>query len=94
MMLEDYRRKQNELFFAAFPHCRRPAVMRATVTAMTKLSEKTWMYGIRPQSGENPPEIPGIKSHVEVEAGVGGTVAVALIDGALSQLVIIDEVIP
>lgn len=78
-------------------HLKYPAVMRATVTAMSKVGDKTWMYNIKlqrvPPFADELPEVPNIKSHVEVEAGVGGTVAVALLYGKTNQLIIVDEVI-
>lgn len=94
-MIENFLNKKRLL--AAFPHLQYPAVMKARVTSMTKTGERTWMYSIKPLhsdlSDNSFPEIPGVKSHVEVEAGVGGIVAVAMLYGQLDPI-IIDEVIP
>ncbi len=79
-----------------FPHLKYPAVVKAKVTAMSKFSEKTWQYNVKPLrqdlSNADFPEIPSIKSHIEVEAGVGGVVAIALMYGGFDPI-IIDEVI-
>ena len=79
-----------------YPHLRFPSVLRARVTAMSKVGDRTWQYNLKPLSpGPTDlafPEIPNVKSHLEVEAGVGGMVAVALIDGRASRVVIVDEV--
>lgn len=82
---------------ALYPHTRYPAVIKAQVTSMAKTGDRTWTYSIKPLrsdlSASEFPEIPDVKSHVEVEAGVGGIVAVALLYGQLDPI-IIDEVIP
>lgn len=81
-----------------YPHLKHPAVLRAKVTAMSKIGEKTWQYNLKPiapqPSGVELPEIPSIKSHIEIEAGVGGMAAIALLDGLTARVVLVDEVIP
>lgn len=95
MSIKNYFNRKRLL--TAFPHIEYPAVMKAQVTSMAKTGDRTWTYSIKPLrsdlSASEFPEIPDVKSHVEVEAGVGGIVAVALLYGQLDPI-IIDEVIP
>lgn len=94
-MMEGYLTKKR--LESLYPHVRYPSVMKAQVTAMSQISEKTWKYNLKPLRSDLTasgfPEIPNVKSHVEVEAGVGGIVAVALLYGQFDPI-IIDEVIP
>ncbi len=80
-----------------WPHIAQAAIFKARVTAMTQISDRVWQYSLKPlpvdEAAGELPEIPGVKSHLEVEAGVGGTVAIALLYGRWEP-VIIDEVIP
>lgn len=97
-MLNEYTKSAvKKLIDEEYPHLKYPAAIKARVTAMSKISDEVWLYNIRPVRNDLSdlvfPEIPNIKSHVEVEAGVGGIVAVALLYGSLDPI-IIDEVIP
>ena len=89
------RAEVRKLIDREFPHIKFPPAVMAVV--MSKTGDKTWQYSIKPlrsdRSAAEFPEIPDIKSHIEVEAGVGGIVAVALLYGQMRP-VIIDEVIP
>lgn len=96
MPSEYFEKNFRELVNSRYPYLQRPAVIQARVLSMSKVGERTWMYDVKPvqfdYSDAQFPTIPGIKSHLEVEAGVGGIVAVALIGGRTNQAVIIDEV--
>ena len=86
-----------KLLLEQYPHMAQAAIFKAKVTAMSQVSDRVWLYSLKPlppdEAAGELPEIPGVKSHVEVEAGVGGTVAIALLYGRWEP-VIIDEVIP
>lgn len=96
-MLNEYTKSAvKKLIDEEYPHLKHPAAVKARVTAMSKVSDKVWQYNVKllrsDLSDGGFPEIPNIKSHVEVEAGEGGIVAVALLYGMFDP-VIIDEVI-
>lgn len=90
------RAEVRKLIDREFSHIKFPPAIMAEVTAMSKIGDKTWRYNLKPlrsdRSAAEFPEIPAIKSHIEVEAGIGGIVAVALLYGQMRP-VIIDEVI-
>lgn len=96
-MLDEYTKTQlAKLVGRKYPHIVNPPAVLARVTAMQKISDRVWKYSVKPlhadRSDADFPEIPDVKSHIEVEAGVGGIVAVALLYGSYAGLTIIDEV--
>lgn len=96
-MLDTFMRAEvKKLIDKEYAHIKYPPAVMAQVTAMSQIGEKTWQYSLKPMKSDRSasefPEIPNIQSHVEVEAGVGGFVAVALLYGQMRP-VIIDEVI-
>lgn len=97
-MLDEYTKsKVLRLIDEHYPHMKYPAAIKARVTAMSQAGAGVWIYNVKPLrrdlSDAGFPEIPNIKSHVKVDAGVGGIVAIALLYGEFDP-VIIDEVIP
>lgn len=79
-----------------YPHVKYPPAVLARVTSMEELGDRGWRYSLRllgsDLSDRNFPEIPEVDSRIKVEAGVGGTVAVALLYGRIEPF-IINEVI-
>jgi len=73
------------------PHLKRPAAMYARITRAAQISEDSWQYSIKLLRDDYRddsiyPEIPGIKSKLEI--GSGKMVAVVLMGGQLKPFIV------
>lgn len=78
-------------YFDRLPYLKRPATAYAKVTGVTKISDTTWEYTIKLMSEQLlvdslTPEIPGIKSTLEIKSGK--TVAVVMMYGQLKPFIV------